>query len=214
MALAQTLNGVKRELKTKGYLNQLKRQEMVPGIVYGNGQDPKPVAIQGRQIQKVFTQYGSRGLFFLNLEEETSPITVLVRELQRHPITGKLVHVDFLAVNMSEKITSTVGIQIIGEEEVVKKEGILQLGAKEVEVSCLPGDLPEYFTCDVSALEIGDKISVGDINVPAEVEVISDPETLIVTVLAPTMATADEPEEENLESEGQDQAEVSQSEEE
>lgn len=205
MALAQTLNGVKRELRTKGYLKDLKRGQMIPAVVYGQGRQPLPIAVEGRTLNRVFSHYGYRGLFSLELQGE-KPFMVLVREVQRHPINHEVTHLDFLAVSMTEKITSTVPIQVSGEEEIQSRGGILQLGAKEAEVSCLPGDLPEAFRCDVAELEIGAKITLADLSIPATVELLGDPETVVAVILGANKATADEPSEENLESQGQAEA--------
>lgn len=201
MAIAQKIAAKKREIKSKGYLNE-KRQEWIPGVVYGKDTGNMPVFLGRRELTKTFTSYGSRGLFSLELEGEPKPVMVLVRELQRNPLSGQINHVDFLTVNMNETIKSMVGIFITGEEEVLKKEGILQLGAKEIEVSCLPIDLPENLECSVADLEIGDKVTVADLKLPDGVEVITDLDTLLATVLAPSMAVDDE-----TEAEGEEEAE-------
>ncbi|MDD2585720.1 MAG: 50S ribosomal protein L25 [Syntrophomonadaceae bacterium] len=199
MAIAQKIAAKKREIKSKGYLNE-KRQEWIPGVLYGKDTGNTPVFLGRKELSKTFTTYGSRGLFSLELEGEAKPFMVLVRELQRNPLSGQINHVDFLNVNMNETIKSMVGIHIIGEEEIIKKEGILQLGAKEIEVSCLPIDIPEIFECSVADLEIGEKVTVADLKLPDNVEVLSDLDTLLATVLAPSMAVDDE-----TETEGEDE---------
>ena len=128
---------------------------------------------------------------------------VLVREVQRHPINRVINHVDLLAVSMTEKITSNVPIQIIGEEEVVKQGAVLQVGAKEVEVTCLPADLPDVIRCDVSGLKIGDKITIADLEVLPTVEKGGDPETVVAVVLSAQRGSVDEPAEESEESQGE-----------
>lgn len=203
MAAAQTLKGTKRELRGKGYLNELRREQMIPSIVYGQGRQPLPIALEGRTLNRIFNQHGSSGLFSLELEGETRPLMVLVREVQRHPVNREINHLDLLAVSMTEKITSTVPIQIIGEEEVVKQGAVLQVGAKEVEVTCLPGDIPEVVRCDVSKLQVGDKITIADLEVLPTVEKGGDPETVVAVVLSAQRGSADEPAEESEESQGE-----------
>jgi large subunit ribosomal protein L25 len=194
MVNAEIINCSPRELNTRGYLKELKRRGFLPGTVYGKGIENQAISLDLRQLSRVFQIHGSRGLFSLQIDGHNKAVMAVVREVQRHPITGQLIHVDFWQVNMNEKINNTVGIYITGEEELIKKGGILQVGTKEIEVSCLPQDIPESLTCDVSTLEIGDKITVGDFTVPAEVEILSEPDTLIVTVLAPSRAAAEEEE--------------------
>lgn len=203
MALAQTLKGVKRELRGKGYLNELRRQQMIPSVVYGQGRQPLAIVLEGRTVNRLFNHSGSGGLFSLEVEGESQPVMALVREVQRHPVSREISHLDFLAVSMTEKITSTVPIQIVGEEEVVKQGGILQVGVKEVEVFCLPGDLPEVIRCDVSQLQVGDKITIADLEVLPTVEKNGDPDTLVALVLGANKASADEPAEVSEESQGE-----------
>lgn len=202
MAIAQTLKGIKRELRGKGYLNELRRGQMIPSVVYGQGREPLPIALEGRTLNRIFNQFGYSGLFNLELEGE-APLMVLVREVQRHPVNREINHLDLLAVSMTEKITSNVPIQIIGEEEVVKQGAVLQTGVKEVEVTCLPADLPDVIRCDVSGLKIGDKITIADLEVLPTVEKGGDPETVVAVVLSAQRGSADEPAEESEESQGE-----------
>jgi len=192
MATAQTLEGKKRDILSKGYLNQMRRKEWVPGIVYGNGNKGVPILLGNRQLLRTFNRYGSRGLFSLQVEGEQKPFMVLIREIQKNPVNGDVIHIDFLEVKMDEEISSSVPVIIQGEEEIENTGGILQIGAKEIEISCLPRDIPEYFTCDVAGLNIGDKITVGDIALLPGVKMVSDLDTVLATVVAPNKAVQDE----------------------
>ena len=201
MAQAEKISCQKRDIKTRGYLNELKRSGIVPGTIYGKGIDNQAISISLKQLTRTFQTHGSRGLFSLEIDGG-SGLMVVVREVQRNPITGHIIHVDFWKVRLDEKITSTVGVSIIGEEEIMKKGGILQSGAKEIEISCLPQDIPETLVYDIAALEIGEKVTVADLQVPGEVEIITDLETMIATVLAPAIsAEAEEAEGEGAEAE-------------
>ncbi len=199
MAEAEKISCQKRDIKTRGFLNELKRSGLVPGTVYGKGIENQAISLASKQLSRIFQVHGSRGLFSLEIDGD-SGLMVVVREVQRHPITGQLVHVDFWKVRLDEKINSTVGISIVGEEEIMKKGGILQSGAKEIEVSSLPQDIPETLVYDIAALEIGDKVTVADLQVPADVEILTDLDTLVATVLAPTVTTDGE----EVEGEGED----------
>lgn len=181
----------KRELSTKSYLNQLKKDEYIPAIVYGKDQEPIPVKLGSRQAMKAFNTHGVRSLFTLDISDESQLISV-VRDFQKHPITGNIIHIDFMTVSMTEKFTSVVSVHITGEEDVTKEGGIVQLGLMEIEVECLPQDLPDNITYDISNLEIGSNVTVGDITPPTGVAFLSDPDAVIVTVLAPSRATDDD----------------------
>ncbi|MGI6434714.1 MAG: 50S ribosomal protein L25 [Syntrophomonadaceae bacterium] len=191
---AQTLACKKREIKSRGYLRKAAGEGWIPGIVYGAGRDNMPVFVGKRQLKTVFGKHGSRGLFSLEIEGNET-LLALIREVQKNPLSGEVMHLDFMTVNLTEKITSTVGVIIIGEEEVMKQQGIIQSGIKEIEVSCLPQDLPGSITCSVAELSIGDKITVADLQVPEGVEIITDENDLVAVILAPSKAV-EEPEEE------------------
>lgn len=189
---APTLACQKRELASKSYLNTLKKNENIPGIVYGKEQNPIPITIGARDAQKVFNSYGIRGIFSLNLDGEAKPFMSVVREIQKHPITGKITHIDFMTISMTEKFTSVVPVHVIGEEAAAKEGGIVQFGLKEIEVECLPKDLPENITIDISDLAIGSNVAVSDLEQINGVTFLSDLEAVIVTVLAPSKATTDD----------------------
>lgn len=187
MAMPKKLSCKTREIKNKGYLNQMKREEWVPAIIYSQGNEAYPIFVGNRQMQKMFNEYGSKGLLILDIEEGT-PTTVIVRDIQKNPLTGKLIHVDFLKVDMSHKISNSVSIHFIGEEVIQKKGGIIQTGVREVEIECLPQDIPEHITIDISALNIGDSITIGDLSLPEGVELLSDANSGIVSIVAPGKA--------------------------
>ncbi|NLE27296.1 MAG: hypothetical protein GX625_18570, partial [Clostridiaceae bacterium] len=108
--LGQKLNARKREIKNRGYLNQLKRSEQVPAVIYGKGEEAVPIILEKRELNRIFNVHGSRGLFSLEIEGESKPMMTLIREIQRNPVSGQLIHLDFLSVNLNEKINSNVGV--------------------------------------------------------------------------------------------------------
>lgn len=206
MALGQTIACQKREIKSKGYLNQMKRKDFVPGIIYGQGQEAVPIFMVNRELTRILEKHGSNGLFALEMEGETQPAMALIKEVQKHPISGKVIHVDFQTVNMNEKIHGTVAVHLHGEGAVIARGGILQAGAKEVDVTCMPKDLPESFVVDISEMDIGQKVVVGDLTIPAGVEITSDPDIIIATILAPSRAAVETQEESEGEAEAEAQA--------
>ena len=190
MANAQNIECIKRDVKNKHYLKSYKRQNWIPGVVYGKGEPARTIFLPARQFNKTLQIHGIRGLFSLEMEGE-KPAMVLIREIQKDPLSGKLIHVDFLTVSMDEKVNNLVSIQIIGEEDVLKKGAILQYGLKEAEILCLPKDIPDHFSFDVSSLELGDKITMADIALPEGVELVTDQDALIAAVIASGRGEAD-----------------------
>ncbi|MGE5391802.1 MAG: 50S ribosomal protein L25 [Deltaproteobacteria bacterium] len=195
MAEAAAINCQRRDVKTKGFLNQLKKRSMVPGVVYGNEMKPINISAEAKQLGKVFQVHGTRALFSLGIEGEHVPLMVVVREIQRHPVNGQLTHIDFFQVNMKEKMTSTVGIHITGEEELLARDAVPVMGVKEIEISCLPTDLPETIVFDIANLIEGDKVTVAELSVPERVEILTDLDSIVVSVMAPTKEVVEEKEE-------------------
>jgi large subunit ribosomal protein L25 len=165
------------------HLSALRRQGRLPGIVYGHNVDAVTVAVDGREFIKAFQKVGRNQLVDLQLAEE--PVRkALIREVQRSPRDGDLLHVDFYQVNLTEKIESEVPIELEGEVELVAKgEADLQRGLHVLKVECLPTDLPPVITVDVAGLkEIDDEIRVKDLPVPPGCEILDEPDDLIVKV--------------------------------
>ena len=157
----------------------------MPGVIYGHNVDAVTVVVDGREFVKAFQKVGRNQLVDLQLGEE--PIRkALIREVQRSPRDGDLLHIDFYQVNLTERIESEVPIEIEGEVEIVSKgEADLQRGLHVLKVECLPTDLPPVITVDVSDLkEIDDEIRVKDLKTPAGCEILDEPDDLIVKVAA------------------------------
>lgn len=163
----------------------LRRQGKLPAVIYGHQISPLPILLDYRQASHSLAGVSSSHLIDLNVEGQKIP--VLVRERQYHPISGNLIHVDFLAVSMTEALRAFVPIELEGEAPAVKNfGGVVVTGLEEIEVECLPKDLPEKISVDLSKLEkIGDGIYVKDLSVPEGVEVLSDSDEMIVLVTAP-----------------------------
>jgi large subunit ribosomal protein L25 len=192
MALTQILKCKKREIKNTGYLKELKRNEWVPAVIYGKGQENMTVLLARKELSRIFTHIGTRGIFSLELEGEKQVVMAQVKEIQKNRISGAITHVDFLSVKMDEKIHSLIRINLVGEEEIINKGGALQLIVREIPVSCLPGDLPEVVNFDISGLEIGSRVILGDIPLPANVEPLEDGDTLVANILASSIESSEE----------------------
>ena len=167
------------------HLQALRRQGRLPAVIYGHNVDAVTVVVDGREFVKAFQKVGRNQLLDLQLGDE--PVRkALIREVQRSPRDGDLLHVDFYQVNLTEKIESEVPIEIEGEVELVAKgEADLQRGLHVLKVECLPTDLPPVITVDVSGLkEIDDEIRVKDLKIPPGCEILDEPDDLIVKVAA------------------------------
>jgi large subunit ribosomal protein L25 len=156
----------------------------VPGVVYGHRVDPVSVTLPRREFERAFHKVGRTQLLDLKINGEGGSRKVLVREVQYDPRGGGVLHVDFYQVNLKEKITADVPVVLVGEAPAVqRRDGELQQNVNSLRVSCLPADIPEHVEVDVSGLEaVDDGIRVGQLFVPAEVEILNDPEELVVKI--------------------------------
>jgi large subunit ribosomal protein L25 len=176
----------------------LRRQGGLPAILYGSI-DPLAITLDARSAERVLHSVTSSHLITINVEG--SPHSVLVRERQRNPLTGHLIHVDFQVVSLTEKLRANVLLDLIGEAPAVKDHsGVLVTGLESLEVESLPQDLPERITIDLSILRnIGDAIYVRDLNLPEEVEVLAEPDEMVILVTAPEAEEVSKEEEEAAE---------------
>jgi large subunit ribosomal protein L25 len=165
-------------------VSAIRRAGKLPAVIYGHHIDPISIELDLRDASKSLTGLAPSTLVTVDVEGITHK--TLVREKQRNKITGMLLHVDFLAVSMKEKLRSQVYLEIVGVSPAVKDlDGILVTGNNEVEVECLPQDLPERITVDISDLtKIGDGIYVRDLIIPDGVKILEDPDSLVALVTA------------------------------
>jgi len=200
----------KIELKTKlrttvgnGPARVLRREGLIPAVLYGPDTETIMLSVPTRALELV-TKSANVGQLLLNLTIEgdaTVTKTAMVRELQTHPLSGDLIHVDFYEVDMSRKITVNVPIVTTGTSKGVEMGGMLQLVRRELEVLCLPDEIPEAIEVDITDLEIGDSLHVEEIVLGDNVEMPADVNFTVMTVLAP-VAEEEEEEEEGEEEEG------------
>ena len=197
-----------KRLVTGKQVKALRREGKLPAVIYGYGIDPISIVLDTRSASRILAKASSSTLVTIELAGTQYP--TLVREKQLDFIRNSLIHVDFLAVSMTEKITASVGVHITGEAPAVKDFGaILVTGLTELEVECLATDLPERFTIDVSGLtEISSGVYVKDIVPPPNVEILSDPEEVLVVATAMAAEEEEEAEEELLEGEEGEEPEV------
>lgn len=182
MTSLPTLHSRKRELSTNGHLNQIRRNGFVPGVLYGKDNTNQMVQLEARDLMKVFAHTSTRGVFMLEIEGEKNPYMVLIRELQKNPISHQLTHIDFLQVKSNEKIHNKISIHLIGEDELIEQGKLLQVFTLEMEVAGLPAEIPDRLSFDVSKLNTGDKVVMADIVIPASIELVEDPATVICSI--------------------------------
>ncbi len=173
----------KRELTGK-QVKVLRREGKIPAVIYGKGVESTPIVLDRKITTTTLSKVSSSTILTISLAGKEQP--TLVREIQKDYIKNEIIHLDFLAVSLKEKLRTAVGITLTGEAPVLKEfEALIVTGIEDIEVECLPQDLPETITVDLSVLkEIGDAVYVKDLPVPANVEFLTNPEDLVVVVSA------------------------------
>jgi large subunit ribosomal protein L25 len=186
------LQAREREGRGKNDARRLRAQGMVPAVLYGDGEGENVVlAVPTKVVDYTLTHVGDNALYNLRLGDQDD-LTARVVDVQRNPVTGKLMHVDFAPVNMRERIVVTVPLTITGEAPGVVEGGVLNQVAYEVEAESLPGDIPQEVTLDVSNLGLNENLTLADVSLPEGVTLISDPEEVAATVTPPTEITEEE----------------------
>lgn len=177
------LQATKRNVLGK-QVGALRRAGKLPAVLYGRHTESTPILLDAHETKLKLARLTSSSLVTISLDGTEYP--TLVREKQRHPLKKHLVHLDFQALSLTEKTHAKVGIELHGISPAVKAySAILVHGLTELEVECLPHDLPERVVVDISGLaEPGDSIHIRDLKLPGQVEILSDLDEVIVTVTA------------------------------
>ncbi len=196
MADTSTLSLTARDPEGSRNARRLRRSGLVPGVIYGGGDTPTHFAVDARILRNTLARSGAILEVSLDGAKGTP---VLVKDVQRHPVRGEAVHVDFLRVRMDQAIQTTVSVELVGGDEApgVVEGGVLSQETREITIEALPGDIPDSIKHDVSALEMNATLTLDAITAPEGVTVIDDAETVIATITPPTA----EPVEEEIETE-------------
>lgn len=176
-----TIKIEKRELINTNENKRLRGKGLLPGIVYGRGEVSLPVVLKKDELRKTLTKFGRNTLFKLYLSEDES-FDVIAKEIQLEPISGEYLHVDFQKVSLTEEINAEVSIVIVGKESLELKRFNLIRQTDILTVRGFPQDIPDSVVVDVSNLNVGDTITVGDISLPKGIILETDVNQLVVAV--------------------------------
>jgi len=205
------LRAEKRTATGKEQIKRLRKSGLIPAVVYGRHTESFNVQVNDREFSQL--AHGEHGaslesiLISLKIEgEKSGKRMTLIKEIQQNPFTGKVTHIDFNEVSLTEKITAYIPIIVIGTSKGEKEGGIVDQTLREVEITCLPTELPEEIKIDVTNLGLHDSIHVRDLDLSDKVEILNDEELSIVSIIVPRIV--EEPVEEVVEEEGVEEPEV------
>jgi large subunit ribosomal protein L25 len=205
-----TIQATKREQSGKGFARSLRRSEKIPAVVYGHGYKPVSITLDGIVLNKMFKPGRENAAEFqlislqIDSDGAQTETQVMIKEIQRHPLKQNIEHIDFFAVKMDEPVVASVHIRLHGKPEGVNLGGILRHILREIEVKSLPADIPSHLDLEIGHLLVGDAIHVSDLEVPENVQIITDLSAAVVNIMMPSVIKDDEKEEQEQE-EGQEE---------
>jgi len=180
-----------REERGKNAARRLRASGMLPAVLYGDGDGSSTaLAVPDRVVDYTLQHMGDNALYDIDLGAGGS--TARIVDVQRDPVSGRLLHVDFAPVDMLERIEVTVPLHVVGEAPGTEEGGVLQQVAYEVQIETLPGDIPQELTLDISSLGMNENLTLADLRLPDGITLISDPEEVAAIVTAPTEITEEE----------------------
>jgi large subunit ribosomal protein L25 len=191
-----------------GPARQLRMQGKMPAVLYGPKTEPILLTVDIKELETALKE-GSLAQSIFNLSVDGAKkkaSAVMIRELQRHPVSGNFLHADFYEIDMKQKIAVMVPINPVGKSKGVEMGGLLQVIRREIEVLCLPTEIPESFEIDITDLEIGDSVHVDELTTPETVEIPYDVNFTLLTVVSPKIEEEPEEEEEAEVEEGEEGA--------
>jgi large subunit ribosomal protein L25 len=178
------LQAEKRDGTGKGVARRLRAAGRVPGVFYGKDVEPVPISVDSREMFHVL-HGAAGGNALVDLVVDGTDHLAMAREIQRDHIHNKLVHIDFLAVSRTEKITVNVPVIEIGDAAGVKEGGVVEHHLREVSVECFPQDVPDQIEIDITEVTLGDMVHVSDLTAPEGVEILTNPEDAVLSIITP-----------------------------
>jgi large subunit ribosomal protein L25 len=181
-----TLTVAPRAVDGSRATRRLRREGLVPGVVYGGGDDPVSFQVDARELRQALAHAGA--VITLAIDGAQSP--VVLKEQQRHPVTGATLHVDLLRVDLKQKINAVVALELTGTEDApgAKAGGVLEQIVRELNIEALPTEIPDAIRHDVSEMEIGDTVALEAVAMPEGVTLLDDPEATVATLTPPRLS--------------------------
>ncbi|MFA5801146.1 MAG: 50S ribosomal protein L25 [Thermoleophilia bacterium] len=175
---------------------RMRKSGWIPAVLYGDGESSKALAVEEKALKHALGRERGNVILSLTIEGSKDAHAAILKEYQPDPLGRGILHVDFLEVSMDKPIEASIHLELTGTPQGVKDGGILDQSHRELQIRCLPGDMPSSIEYDVSEMVIGDSIRVSDLTPPPGVEILSDSESGVASVLAPKLVVEEVTEEE------------------
>jgi large subunit ribosomal protein L25 len=181
---------------------RLRKDGLIPGVIYGRGKKAHAIAVPERELRAALTgPHGRHAILDVTLSGQKTSHASILKDFQVDPIRGKITHFDLHEIRLDQPIAAAVAIELVGESPGVKAGGVLSALVREANVEALPLEIPDRLELDISGTEIGDALRIADLVAPEGAKLLDDPDTVVVTVAAPRVEVEEEPEEELAEGE-------------
>ena len=186
----QTFKVNTRNESGKGPARQARMKGGVPGVVYGGSAEPVSVVFDRRNFELMLQKHvGGHAVVQLDVEDNSALSTpALIKSVQRHPVSDTIIHADFMRIDLTKRIHTTISVELKGQAKGVVDGGVLEHQLREVEIECLAVDVPELITVDIAGMKIGESIHVADLQVAEGINVLTDGTRTVASVHAPRVA--------------------------
>ena len=171
----------------KNKVDKIRQEDNIPGVLYGKGEETKHIQVDRRMFEKVYKNAGMSTLIDLELDGNVSP--VLIKEVQSHPFKNQFLHVDFQQLNMDEKVKLTIPITLLGRDNIAIQPSILIQQLDELEIECLPADIPQSIEVDVSNIDFTTPVFISDLDIFSneDITIFREADDVIASLIEPTM---------------------------
>jgi len=173
-----------REKTGKTAARRIRRSGSIPAVLYGH-KGNKVLSVEEKAFKKIFEEIGEHSIVTLNIAGKEQA-DVIVKDFQQDPISRKILHIDFLEFERGKLLKTEIPVKVTGTSAGVKKGGILEVFLRDIEVECLPRDIPDSIVVDVSEFEVGDSLHVRDLQIDEKLKILSNPEQVVVAIGTPT----------------------------
>ncbi|MDO5041075.1 MAG: 50S ribosomal protein L25 [Peptoniphilus sp.] len=183
--MANILNLTKREVVGKNKVDKLRQNKEIPGIIYSKGQEAVKITAVEKDLMRVYSEAGTSNIVSVNIDGNEQK--VLFKDIQRHPFKNQVLHFDLYLVDMSEKLRVTIPVVLLNRDDIKVQPSVLLQTMDEVEIECLPADLPSEASYDVMHMQIGDQVTIADLDIAKndKIEILTEMDEIVASLQEP-----------------------------
>lgn len=210
-----TVIEIQNRLETgKNFVDKMRVEDMIPGVIYSRGGETIHITVKAPEFARAYRIAGSASLLNLDLEGEKIP--AIIKEIQRHPFKNQVLHVDFQKINMDEKIRMTIPVILVNRDSIKVQPSVLMQLVDEIDIECLPGDIPSSIEVDVEDMDLETPILISDLDLAKneDITILSNIDDVICTLTVPSVEEEPEDDEESEELDGEESEQTEETEEE